>query len=160
MQLSLSIRARLEFQHLSITELIQGYSEEQLRHRKTSDKWSVLENIAHLVTYQRVFDSRMKKILEGNTPFIERYVAEDDSLFFIYLAKSLVELLHDMHDQRISIYQQLCILDARQLAYTGLHALYGRLTLVQWSEFFLLHEAHHLFTRFKLMNTTPEGAGC
>jgi hypothetical protein len=31
-----------------------------------------------------------------------------------------------------------------QLARIGMHTRLGELTLLQWLEFFLLHEAHHL----------------
>ena len=33
---------------------------------------------------------------------------------------------------------------------TARHSAYGKMNLVQWLNFFLLHEAHHLFTIFKL----------
>jgi Protein of unknown function (DUF1569) len=33
---------------------------------------------------------------------------------------------------------------------TGTHPAFGILTIEQWLNFFLLHEAHHLFTIFKL----------
>lgn len=32
----------------------------------------------------------------------------------------------------------------------GTHKVYGKMNLHQWLNFFLLHEAHHLFTIFKL----------
>lgn len=32
----------------------------------------------------------------------------------------------------------------------GTHIVYGKMNLHQWLNFFLLHEAHHLFTIFKL----------
>jgi hypothetical protein len=33
---------------------------------------------------------------------------------------------------------------------TGAHPIYGPMHLIQWLNFFLLHEAHHLFTIFKM----------
>lgn len=33
---------------------------------------------------------------------------------------------------------------------TATHPVYGKMNLLQWLNFFLLHEAHHLFTVFKL----------
>ncbi len=32
----------------------------------------------------------------------------------------------------------------------GTHIVFGKMNLHQWLNFFLLHEAHHLFTIFKL----------
>jgi hypothetical protein len=37
-----------------------------------------------------------------------------------------------------------------QLALKGTHPKYGTLMITEWTEFFLLHEAHHLFTLFRL----------
>ena len=37
-----------------------------------------------------------------------------------------------------------------ELLKTGVHKKYGVLTITEWTEFFLLHEAHHIFTIFQL----------
>ena len=157
MALSQSILSRLQFQHRTIEELIVGYSEEELKLRNSPEKWSVFENIVHLVVYQLTFQQRIHNILKGDGPLIERYVAENDPLFTEYLRKSLKELLQDLDENRTLIYEQLFVVDTPQLASFGLHAVYGKLTLVQWCEFFLLHEAHHLFTIFKLICGKAEG---
>jgi len=34
---------------------------------------------------------------------------------------------------------------------TGTHPVFGQMTMLQWLNFFLLHEAHHLLTIFKLV---------
>jgi hypothetical protein len=131
--------------------------EEELKVRNAPDKWSVFENIAHLVVYQLTFRQRIHNILEGNSPLLERYVAENDPLFAEYLGQSLQQLLQNLHKNRTLIYERLCVLDTHQLAFCGSHPVYGNLTLVQWCEFFLLHEAHHLFTIFKLICSKAEG---
>jgi hypothetical protein len=33
---------------------------------------------------------------------------------------------------------------------TGQHPAFGQMNLIQWMNFFLLHEGHHLFAIFKL----------
>jgi hypothetical protein len=53
---------------------------------------------------------------------------------------------------RKAIFQLVCSIPEEKLARTGIHKKYGRLTILQWTEFFLLHEAHHIFTIFKLAN--------
>jgi hypothetical protein len=158
MSLSSSIRSRLEFQHQTIEELIKGYSEEQLKMRPLADKWSVFENIAHLCNYQLAFTQRIEKILEGTNPLFSQYVAENDPLFSRYLELPLPNLITKLNTDRKEIYQQLNELRPDQLSLKGVHPRYSELTLVQWSEFFLLHEAHHLFTIFKLLNLSVEGS--
>lgn len=49
MSLSSSIRTRLQFQHQTIDELINGYDEKQLELRVIPEKWSVFENVVHLI---------------------------------------------------------------------------------------------------------------
>lgn len=82
MSLSPSIRSRLAFQHQTVGELISGYNEEHLKLRPIPAKWSVFENIGHLVAYEIAFQQRIEKILKGDNPLIERYTAENDPLFF------------------------------------------------------------------------------
>ena len=151
MPLSTSLSSRLEFQHQTIDELIEGYSEEQLKIRTVPDKWSAFENIAHLVSYQLVFQERIVRILLESNPSFHRYVAENDPSFSEYVQCPLKHLREILFDARHQISRQLHDLPNNQLALTGQHPLFGRLSLIQWTEFFLLHEAHHLFTIFKLL---------
>jgi DinB superfamily len=142
----------LQYQHQTIDELIRGYDEESLKKRVFPDKWSPFENIVHLVSYQLIFKQRIDKMLDGGHPSFSRYVAEDDPGFYAWLEQPLKELLHSLYNVRSEIYQQLTHLSTDQLSSVGHHPKYGALTLIQWSEFFLLHEAHHQFTLFKLLN--------
>ena len=151
MPLSNSISSRLEFQHQTIGELIQGYSEEKLKIRTIPDKWSPFENIVHLVLYQLVFQQRIVRILIESNPLFRRYVAENDPAFDEYLQHPLEQLKDSLYSARKQIYQQLHGIPDDQLLLTGQHPLYGTLSLIQWTEFFLLHESHHLFTIFKLV---------
>ncbi|HKH60981.1 MAG TPA: DinB family protein [Flavitalea sp.] len=152
MPLSNSISSRLQFQHETIDELIRGYGEEQLKIRSVPDKWSPFENIAHLVLYQLLFQQRIVRILIESSPSFRRYVADNDPAFDEYLQRPLDQLMEILYSGRKQIYQQLHSISGHQLLLTGQHPVYGSLSLVQWTEFFLLHEAHHLFTLFKLLN--------
>ena len=40
---------------------------------------------------------------------------------------------------------------------TGVHPAYGQMNMIQWLNFFLLHEAHHLFTIFKMAAELRKG---
>ena len=151
MPLSASISSRLEFQHQTIAELIEGYSEQQLKIRTIPDKWSAFENIVHLVLYQLVFQERIVRIMVETNPSFERYVAENDPSFEEYLQYPWEHLIELLYDTRKQIFRQLHDFSDYERLRTGQHPLFGSLSLVQWTEFFLLHEAHHLFTVFKLV---------
>jgi hypothetical protein len=152
MPLSESILGRLRHQHETIGELVDGFSEEQLKNRVNPDKWSAFENIVHLAAYQPTFIDRVALILHGGQPLFERYVAENDPLFYKYLQKPLPELLNITAGDRSFIYDTLQGLSETQLALKGLHSKYGALTVSQWADLFLLHEAHHLWTTVQLIS--------
>jgi hypothetical protein len=150
MPLSLSIQSRLKHQHETLSELIKGLSEEQLKKRINPDKWSSFEQITHLVAYQPLFLKRMQWIAQKDNPLFERYTAENDPYFHECMAWSLKELLEDFSTQRFLIVNHIMQLSETTLRREGIHPVYGRFTISQWTDFFLLHEAHHLFAIFML----------
>lgn len=150
MPLSVSILTRLRHQHEALPELIGDLSEEELKRRINPDKWSAFENIAHLAAYQAAFIDRLKKIVAGPTPTFQRYVAEKDPGFPNYLHMPLETLLHLIPEKAAQITAWLTDLKETDLLLRGLHPRYGALTIPQWTQFFLLHEAHHLYTIFML----------
>jgi hypothetical protein len=150
MPLSVSALNRLQLQHYTIHELIKGFSEEGLRHRVVPEKWSTFEQIAHLTAYQPAFLARLQKIESADNPTFERYVADNDPVFEECCKKSLKELLDDFDTQRFLIHKHLTSLPEPVLRRIGKHPRFGLLTITDWTEFFLLHEAHHLFSIFML----------
>jgi uncharacterized damage-inducible protein DinB len=82
MALSTSITTRLEYQHKSLLDIIEGLSDEEIRWQIIPGKWSVFENIVHLTTYQHAFMKRLDQILGEEKPQFSRYVAESDPLFY------------------------------------------------------------------------------
>jgi hypothetical protein len=150
MPLSNSILARLQNQHETIAELTGGFSDLQLKKRINPDKWSIFENIAHLCAYQPAFAKRIEKIIAEESPSFERYVAENDSYFNECLRLSLEEMIAKIGSDRSTIITELNKLRDDQLMRTGRHPKYGSLSLYQWTDFFLLHEAHHLWTIMQL----------
>lgn len=157
MPLSASILARLQFQHQTIQELIAGLPEDTLRRRVNPDKWSAFENIAHLAAYQPVFIRRLERMRNEACPEFERYVAEKDPLFPPYLDRSLSSLLTDIYEKRAFIFSELTGMSDEMLGKKGLHPRYGLFTIGQWADFFLLHEAHHLYTIFMLASDQRKG---
>jgi DinB superfamily len=151
MPLSNSILTRLQFQHETVSELIAGITEQRLKQRLNPEKWSAFENIAHLAAYQPVFYLRLERIASENDPGFERYTADQDPSFTAYLEKTLSGLTGAIVQDRLAITAKLGEMSETVLQRTGIHPKFGRLTMSQWTEFFLLHEAHHLFTLFRLV---------
>lgn len=151
MPLSSSALSRLEYQHQTIRELIVGLTAQQLRQSIQPGKWTALDNIAHLACYQPVFLLRLERINMESSPVFERYVADSDPAFPDYQRLSPAELLTGIDVQRSTILSKLRGLREDELRRVGQHPRYGLLNVAQWTEFFLLHEAHHLYTIFMLV---------
>ena len=148
---------RLEFQHTTIRELIGDLSEQQIRRRMDPSKWSVFENIVHLATYQPVYLQRLARMQNEDSPAFARYVADDDPQFAIDLQLPLASLLDYLETQRVDIRSKLQGMNEDELSRTGVHPLFGKMDVVRWTEFFLLHEAHHLYTIFRLVQMSRQG---
>src|SRR5690349_2425304 len=146
-----SQQTRLKHQHETLIELTKGISEELLRIRPDTGKWSAFENIAHLASYQETFIERLKRIQKEENPSFGRYVAEQDPRFDTSCQMELHQLNEHLFTCRFLIANHLSALNELDFRRTGIHPIFGKLKVNQWLEFFLLHEAHHLFTMFKLI---------
>lgn len=150
MELYDSLYDRLKTQQETILSLIENLDPRLVEKRINPGKWSIHENIAHLARYQLVFIDRIKRILETKEPFFERYRAEEDREFESWCSRSTDDLLGRIEKDRQFLFTYITQLSSSQLGRVGIHKKFGRLTVVQWAEFFLLHEAHHLYTIFQL----------
>jgi len=153
MPLSSSIATRLQHQHHAIRELAAGLPDETLRQPVVPGKWSALANIAHLAAYQPVFIGRLERITRESSPAFGRYVAEEDPLFPGYLDRSSTSLLDQIDTDRARILVLFTDGGETFLTRTASHPRFGLLTVTDWTQFFLLHEAHHLYTLFSLVHS-------
>jgi uncharacterized damage-inducible protein DinB len=149
-QLPSSISTRLQYQHKSLLDIIDGLSDEQIRKAVYPAKWSIFENIVHLATYQHILITRLKLILESDNPVFERYTAEADPHFHDNCGKTSREIMQDLLTTRKEMAAGILNFDEPELIKTGTHPFFGKMTVLQWLDFFLLHEAHHLYTIFRL----------
>jgi len=145
-----SLVCRLKTQHFAVAEIIKNLDEQRLKHQPEPGKWSIKDNIAHLVSYQPVFIGRVHRMLKGDKPIFSAYCADDEDDFIEARGWPLEDLLSKLNGNRRQILELITNLPDDQLLLKGIHPKYGTLTITEWTEFFLLHEAHHLFTMFRL----------
>ncbi len=151
--LSKSQHARLHFQHEAIEQMLVHTPPEKITKEIQAGKWSIQENLAHLARYQEVFIERVHLILTGKHPAFARYSAEEDPEFANTRIKSFPDLILDLTKNRQEIIGLLDNLPDLELKKAGSHPVMGSLELTEWIEFFLLHEAHHMLTIYKLAHT-------
>lgn len=153
MNLYPSLTHRLKTQHESLLVIIENVSKENLESNPTPGKWSIKDTIAHLAKYQPLFISRMHQILEHDGIAFDRYNADLDPDFPEWQNRDVNDLLSQISADRKNIIELITSLQPEQLSRIGIHSKYGKLSVSDWTEFFLLHEAHHLFTVFQLVKT-------
>jgi uncharacterized damage-inducible protein DinB len=157
MELSSAISTRLHYQHKVLVDIIEGLSDEQIRRNVITGKWSIFEHIVHLQAYQHTFIKRIRQIIEGDNPVFERYSAETDPLFLDNCHKSSREVLQDLITTRKQITAEIHHYTDANLKKCGEHPAFGKMNISEWLNFFLLHEAHHLFAIFKMAGILKVG---
>lgn len=154
MKIYTSLHNRLTNQHLAIVEIIAKIPADRIIISPAVGKWNIHDNLAHLAKYQIIFIERINKIVKEDMPHFDRYKAADDPDFEAFQKWSDSDLLTCLHEQRLKLNKLVFSLSATDLEKIGVHKKYGALNILQWLEFFVLHEAHHLFTIFQLANDT------
>ena len=142
--------SRLRYQPKALEYILQGITEEQMRRRPEPSKWSMFENLAHLARYQEVFEERINRIIEEDGIKFGRYNAEHDQDFSKLCLKPVSDVIASFNTKRSQLIAKLESMADNELKRAGIHPIYGRININGWIEFFLLHEAHHFNTIFKL----------
>jgi uncharacterized damage-inducible protein DinB len=142
--------SRLYDQPEALEQILSKVPAELLEKQIRTGKWSIKENIAHLVRYQIESIDRFNRILTDEEPSLKRYIAEEDEEFPLTVSLPLNTLRMQLKEDRKQFHAILKSLTDDQLSRTGRHPVLGMLTLSEWIEFFLLHEAHHMMTIFQL----------
>src|ERR1700761_5856781 len=149
-----SLISRLKDQHASINRLIEDLDDTRMTYRPEPGKWNIHDNITHLAVYQPIMINRIKAILEKENPTFDPYKADNDEIFITWREWPTHKLLSTLYTDRETLYQLVTSLSKAELNRTGIHLKFGKMTIVRWTEFFLLHEAHHQFTIFRLAQSS------
>jgi len=154
MKLYQSLRDRLESQHEAIGSIIDGVDDRRLAAQLDPGKWSIHDNITHLAKYQPIFVERVNAIIHLKDPVFNAYRAEYDPDFETWRQWSTAKLLDALAKDRREIFDLVTGLSQDEISRVGVHKKWGKLDVVEWTEFFILHEAHHIRTIFQLVHTT------
>jgi DinB family protein len=141
-----SLRGRLRGQLDAAYLLLGNARPDAIGWRPASGKWSARENLAHPGRYHEVFLQRVRRILSEDRPMRGRYRAEDDPEWPRWASLSMdgfLRRIRTLRPELTSLVEGLCDPDLDKI---GNHPLLGDANIRRWLEFFLLHEAHHLYT--------------
>ena len=143
--LSQSTRSRLATQIECLQVILGGRDAAAINRRPASGKWSAHENLTHLARMHEITLERIRRILSEGRPQLARYRAEDDPEWPQWTAMRTEEVLKRLSTLRDDLIQLVARLSPEQLSRVGVHGVLGGMMIPEWIEFFLLHEAHHLY---------------
>jgi hypothetical protein len=141
-----SLVARLATQLDSLGAVLAGATPAALEARPSPEEWSAREHLAHLARHHAVFLARLRRLLAEDRPALGRYRAEEDPEWPAWAALPLDEVLDRLRALRAELVALVRSLSPAESARTGLHPTFGEMDVAGWIDFFLLHEAHHLYT--------------
>jgi len=144
MNLPEATATRLKTQLDCLAVILAGVSDDALNRRPQPDKWSARENLAHLARYHEMFMERIERIRKEDCPALTRYSAENDPGWLEWATLPVNEVLAGLRDLRAQMLELVEKLSEAELSRTAVHSRFGEMTLIEWLEFFLRHEAHHL----------------
>jgi len=138
--------ARLETQLEALGLILARATPTALDARPRPEEWSARENLAHLARHHAVFLERLRRLLAEDRPALGRYRAEEDPDWPAWRELPQDEVLHRLRTLRGELVAFVRSLSPAVSARTGLHPAFGEMDVAAWLDFFLLHEAHHLYT--------------
>ena len=143
--LSDSIRGRVAHQLDALDFVLRDAEPAFVTARPPSGKWSAHEHIAHLARVHALLLERIDIILGEDRPTLTRYRAENDPEWPSWAQLPTTAAVARLRDSRAALVRKIDAMSGGDLARVGLHPAFGPLTIPEWLEFFMLHEAHHLY---------------
>jgi hypothetical protein len=143
--ISASLLARLEMQLDALAFILARAGPGALEMRPRPEEWSARENLAHLARHHAVFLERFRRLLREDRPALGRYRAEEDPEWPTWATLAPDEVVARLRTLRAELIATVRSLSPVECARTGLHPAFGEMDVAGWLDFFLLHEAHHLY---------------
>ena len=145
MAISASTRIRLAAQ-LDALAIVQDEASAGIAEvRPTDGGWSAKENVAHLARHAHLFLERLERVLHEERPQLGAYRPDQDPEWTSWRSLPLDEALRRLRSTRARLIAWVDALSDEQARRVGIHPLLGEMDVGRWLEFFLLHEAHHLY---------------
>jgi DinB superfamily len=141
-----SLLSRLETQLEALDPILRRATPITLEARPRLEEWSARENLAHLARHHAVFLERLRRLLAEDRPPLGRYRAEEDPDWPAWATLAMDDVLDRLRALRTELVGVVRSLSPAQAERTGLHPTFGEMDVAGWLHFFLLHEAHHLYT--------------
>ncbi len=127
-----------------LREAIEGLSEEELRFKPASDKWSIHQILIHMADSEMVSTQRLKKVLSEEEPLLMSIDQDAWAIALGYEQLDREQYLLLFQLLRSSMLPILAQLTAEQVERVGIYADAGRFTFKELLEYRVQHVRGHL----------------
>lgn len=135
-----------------ITLLISSLPEDILS-KRVNDKWSIKENIGHLIDLEELHDGRIDDFIDGKQMLRSADLKNKKTEKADHNSKKLEELLEQFKKVRENFVERLKVLDKKVLANSSIHPrLNQTMRPIDMAKFVLEHDEHHIQTIKDLIN--------
>lgn len=135
-----------------ITLLISSLPEDILS-KRVKDKWSIKENIGHLIDLEELHDARIDDFIDGKQMLRSADLKNKKTEKADHNSKKLEELLEQFKKVRENFVERLKVLDKKVLANSSIHPrLNQTMRPIDMAKFVLEHDEHHIQTIKDLIN--------
>jgi len=136
--------------HLDEMEsFVDGLPIEQLAQRPSPEKWSIAENILHIIDAQDVYIEWVARMLVEDKPRLDAYFIEDHT-GNQYIAADLDRRLREFSEQRKNLIALLGAMTDKQWKHEGVHSDVKHFTIEKCMEGLMRHEESHLYEMFNI----------
>lgn len=126
---------------------VRGLTPDQLTRRPAPDKWSIQENVGHLLDLEPLWDLRLDDYDAGAEALHAADLENRKTHEARHNERRLDELLAQFRATRLAIVDRIARMDAAALARTSLHPrLRQPMSVVDLCFFVAEHDDHHLRT--------------
>lgn len=135
-----------------ISLLISSLPEDILS-KRVNDKWSIKENIGHLIDLEELHDGRIDDFIDGKQMLRSADLKNKKTEKADHNSKKLEELLEQFKKVRENFVERLKVLDKKVLANSSIHPrLNQTMRPIDMAKFVLEHDEHHIQTIKDLIN--------
>lgn len=139
-----SILERFRGTPVRIEEMTKNLSEEILIF-KPDYKWSIKEQIGHLIMLEDLGERRLTEFLSGAQILAAADITNRATNEADFNSKPLNEITNRFRNARLSIVKRLEKLNAKQAAYSSIHPRLNQpMRIIDWVYFMAEHDDHHL----------------
>jgi len=135
-----------------ISKIVSSLSEEKLT-KKVDGKWSIKENVGHLIDLEELHDGRIDDFLAGKEKLRPADLNNKKTDETIHNSKNISELLERLKIVRENFVKRLKALDERVLTNTSIHPRLNQpMRPIDMAQFVLEHDEHHIETIKEIIN--------